>query len=102
MAMECELIFKGKESLVYRDFVRAYETTLMAMYRYKIVIDKMEEANNKHRMTEEALINMCGEKPVRYDLYDALDSLKTAYEAAAQENVERNIRKQITLKFWFM
>ena len=66
------------------------------------VIDKMEEINNKHRMTEEALINMCGEKPVRYDLYDALEALKTAYEAAAQENVERNIRKQITLKFWFM
>lgn len=72
------------------------------MYRYKIVIDKMEETNNKHRMTEEALVNICGEEQVRHELYEALDSLKTAYEAAAQENVERNIRKQITLKFWFM
>lgn len=102
MAMECELIFKGKEAGSYGNFVRAYEKTLAAMYRYKIVIDKMKETNNKHRMTEEALINMCGEKPVRYDLYDALDALKTAYEAAAQENVQRKIWKQITLKFWFM
>lgn len=102
MAMECELIFKGKEKLVYSEFVRAYETTLMAMYRYKIVVDKMEKENKKHQTTDEALINMCGEKSVRHDLYDALEALKTAYEAAAQKNVQRKIRKQITLKFWFM
>lgn len=102
MAMECELIFKGKEKLAYSEFVRAYEKTLKVMYRYKIVADKMEEENKKHRLSDEALINMCGEKTVRHDLYDALDALKTAYEAAAQENVQRKIRKQITLKFWFM
>lgn len=102
VAMECELIFKGKETLTYSVFVRAYEKTLAVMYRYKMVIDKMEEINNKHHMTEEALINICGEKPVRHDLYDALDALKTAYEAAVQKNVQRKIRKQITLKSWFM
>lgn len=102
MAMECELIFKGKEAGVYGCFVRTYENTLVAMYRYKIVIDKMEETNNKHRMTEEALVNICGEEQVRHKLYDALEALKTAYDAAEQEEVERKIRKQITLKFWFM
>lgn len=102
VVMECELIFKGKEILIYSAFVRAYEKTLEVMYRYKMVIDKMEETNNKHHMTEEALINICGEKPVRHELYDALEALKTAYDVAAQKKVERKIRKQITLKSWFM
>ncbi|MEE1378717.1 MAG: hypothetical protein UF438_08430 [Oribacterium sp.] len=102
MAMECELIFKGKETLAYSEFVRAYEKTLEVMYRYKMVIDKMEETNNKHHMTEEVLINICGEKPARHKLYDALEALKTAYEAAVQKNVQRKVRKQITLKSWFM
>ena len=102
VAMECELMFKGKEAGVYGDFVRAYEKTLAAMYRYKIVIDKMEETNNKHRMTEDALVNICREEPVRHELYETLEALKVAYDAAEQENVQRKIRKQITLKFWFM
>lgn len=102
MAMECELIFKGKETLAYSEFVRAYEKTLEVMYRYKMVIDKMEETSNKYHMTEEALINICREKPARHKLYDALEALKTAYEAAVQKNVQRKIRKQITLKSWFM
>lgn len=102
MAMECELIFKGKEKLAYSEFVRAYEKTLEVMYRYKIVADKMEEENKKHRLTDEALINICGEEPVRHELYYALEALKTAYEAAAQKNAQRKIRKQITLKFWIM
>lgn len=102
VAMECELIFKGKETLTYSAFVRAYEKTLAVMYRYKIVVDKMEEENKKHRTTDEALINMCGEESARHDLYDALEALKAAYDAVEQEEVERKIRKQITLKFWFM
>ena len=102
MAMECELIFKGKETLAYSEFVRAYEKTLAVMHKYKIVIDKMEETNNKHHMTEEALINICGEKPARHKLYDTLEELKIAYDVAVQKKVERKIRKQITLKSWFM
>lgn len=102
MAMECELIFKGKETLAYSEFVRSYEKTLAVMYKYKIVIDKMEDTNNKHHMTEGALINIRGEKPVRHKLYDTLEELKTAYEAAVQKNVQRKIRKQITLKSGFM
>lgn len=102
VAMECELIFKGKETLAYSVFVRAYEKTLAVMYRYKMVIDKMEETNNKHHMTEEALINICGEEPVRHELYDALEALKIAYDVATQGEVERKIRKQINLKSWSM
>lgn len=71
---------------------------MASMYRYKIVSDKMDEINSKHPMTEEALINMCGEEPVRQELYNELEALQTAYAAAKQ--VQEKIKKQITLKCW--
>lgn len=98
LAMEFEFIFKGPEVLSYSNFIRAYENTLMEMYRYKMVIDRMEEKNKEHPMEEETLILMYGEEPRRQNLYGALDELKTAYDAVTQSKVERKIKKQIDLK----
>lgn len=98
LAMELELIFEGQEALLYSNFIRAYEKTLAAMYRYKIVIDNMEKENQKSPKNEEALSNICGEKTIRQKLYDALDNLKTAYDAITQSKAEGKIKQQITLK----
>lgn len=98
LAMELEFIFEGQEALLYSNFIRAYEKTLAAMYRYKIVIDNMEKENQKSPKNEEALSNICGEKPIRQKLYGALDNLKTAYDAITQSKVEGKIKQQITLK----
>lgn len=98
LAMEFEFIFKGPEVSSYSNFIRAYENTLAAMYRYKIVIDRMEEKNKKRPMAEETLILMYKEEPMRQNLYDALDELKTAYDAVMQSKVEGKIKKQIDLK----
>lgn len=98
LAMELELIFEGQEALLYSNFIRAYEKTLAAMYRYKIVIDNMEKENQKSPKNEEALSNICGEKPIRQKLYGALDNLKTAYDAITQSKAEGKIKQQITLK----
>ena len=100
MAVECELIFKKQEALEYSNFLRAYEKALASMYRYKIVIDKMNEINSKKPMTEEALINMCGEESVRLELYNAFEALKTAYDVAIRANVQEKVKRQITLKCW--
>ena len=59
LAMELELIFEGQEALLYSNFIRAYEKTLAAMYRYKIVIDNMEKENQKSPKNEEALSSVC-------------------------------------------
>lgn len=98
LAMEFEFIFKGPEVSSYSNFIRAYENTLMEMYRYKMVIDRMEEKNKEHPMEEETLILMYGEEPRRQNLYGALDELKTAYDAVTQSKVEGKIKKQIDLK----
>lgn len=98
LAMELELIFEGQEALLYSNFIRAYEKTLAAMYRYKIVIDNMEKENQKSPKNEEALSNICGEKTIRQKLYGALDNLKTAYDAITQSKAEGKIKQQITLK----
>lgn len=98
LAMEFEFIFKGPEVSSYSNFIRAYENTLAAMYRYKIVIDNMEKENQKSPKNEEALSNICGEKPIRQKLYGALDNLKTAYDAITQSKAEGKIKQQITLK----
>lgn len=98
LAMEFEFIFKGSEVLSYSNFIRAYENTLMEMYRYKMVIDRMEEKNKEHPMEEETLILMYGEEPRRQNLYGALEELKTAYDAVTQSKVEGKIKKQIDLK----
>ena len=98
LAMEFEFIFKGPEVSSYSNFIRAYEKTLMEMYRYKMVIDRMEEKNKEHPMEEETLILMYGEEPRRQNLYGALDELKTAYDAVTQSKVEGKIKKQIDLK----
>lgn len=98
LAMELELIFEGQEALLYSNFIRAYEKTLAAMYRYKIVIDNMEKENQKSPKSEEALSNICGEKTIRQKLYGALDNLKTAYDAITQSKAAGKIKQQITLK----
>ena len=98
LAMEFEFIFKGPEVSSYSNFIRAYENTLMEMYRYKMVIDNMEKENQKSPKNEEALSNICGEKTIRQNLYGALDELKTAYDAVTQSKVEGKIKKQIDLK----
>ena len=98
LAVEFEFIFKGPEVSSYSNFIRAYENTLMEMYKYKMVIDRMDEKNKEHPIEEETLILMYGEEPRRQNLYGALDELKTAYDAVTQSKVEGKIKKQIDLK----
>lgn len=62
MAIELELIFKGDVVLPYCDFLRDYEKTLTAMYKYQIIIKKINEENSKHPRSLEELSQLFSEK----------------------------------------
>lgn len=97
MAIEFELIFKGDVALLYSDFLRDYEKTLTAMYKYQIIIKKINEENSKHPRPLEELSQQFSEKKCRDNLYEALDKLRESYDAVACEKVEKKLRKQIAL-----
>ena len=92
-----EVIFKGKEALVYGDFLRAYENALGKMYQYQIIIDKMQKESEKHAMTVEAAAKMFSEEQYRDKLYDALESLRKTYDIVTQDRMERQLKKQLEL-----
>lgn len=97
MAIEFELIFKGDVALLYCDFLRDYEKTLTAMYKYQIIIKKINEENSKYPRSLEELSQQFSEKNCRDSLYEALDKLRESYDAVACEKVEKKLRKQIAL-----
>ena len=98
MAMEIELIFKGEVALAYSNFLRAYESALAVMYQYQIVINEIKKENEKRPMTLEEIEKIFSEKEYRSRRYDALDKLKEAYDVVAQNKVEKQMKKQLTLK----
>lgn len=97
MAMEFELIFKGNIALLYSNFLRDYEKTLVVMYQYQIIIKRIKEENSKHSRPLEELSQLFSEKEYRDSLYDALDKLRESYDAVTQEKVEKKLRKQLAL-----
>ena len=90
-------IRKGDVVLPYCDFLRDYEKTLTAMYKYQIIIKKINEENSKHPRSLEELSQLFSEKKYRDSLYVALDKLRESYDVVAQENIEKKLRKQIAL-----
>ena len=96
-AMEVELIFRGEAALTYSEFLRAYESALATMYQYQIIIDKMMKENEKHLMTLEKAGKMFSEENYRNNLYNALEKLKKTYDVAIQDNIKKQMEKQLRL-----
>ena len=97
MAMEFELIFKGDAASQYANFLRVYADTLAMMYRYQIVINKMNKEKEKRPMTIEESESLFHEKKYREERYDAIDKLKVAYDAVAEDKIQKQMRKQLAL-----
>lgn len=96
-AMEIELIFNGEVALAYSDFLRTYEVALAVMYQYQIIIEEMRKKNEKCPMATEESEKMFSEKEYRDNLYDTLEKLRKAYDAVAQDQVEKQMKKQLKL-----
>lgn len=96
-AMEVEMIFRGEAALTYSEFLRAYESALATMYQYQIILDQMKKENEKHSMSLEKAGEMLSEENYRNNLYNALEKLKKAYDVATQDNIKKQMEKQLRL-----
>ena len=83
--------------MAYSDFLRTYEVALAVMYQYQIIIEGMRKENEKYPMTTEESEKMFSEKKYRDNLYDTLEKLRKAYDAVAQDQVEKQMKKQLKL-----
>ena len=96
-AMEVELIFEGEAAFTYSDFLRAYESVLVAMYQYQIIIDKIKKENEKQCKEVEVYVKMFHEEKYRESLYDAREKLKKAYDTVTKDNIKKQMEKQLKL-----
>ena len=97
VATKIKFLFYGKSSILLGDFILRYQELLFSMYQYQIILDKMNQVNEGHRLTIEEAQQKVGEKKYRIKLQDAFDNLKQADIMLKKENVEEKIKKQIKL-----
>lgn len=94
-ATEIEFIFMGKEASICSEFILNYERVLYRMYQYQIVLNHMEEENDKNSMASEKLINMFNETEYRKNVHESLHKLQDTY--SKMKVVNEKLRKQIAL-----
>lgn len=99
MASEIRLIFNGKESIIYSNFVLCYVDVLFKMYQYQIIINKILDRNKENPDTIELWQKRYpSEKTQRQELYSAIENMKKSYLLINEKNVQEKIEKQIGLK----
>lgn len=97
VATKIKFLFSGDVSNLFGDFVLCYQELLFEMYKYQIIIEKINKENENHKLTLEEIAQKIGEKEYRDKLKEAFDNLKQADSGLKKENVEEQIKKQIRL-----
>lgn len=98
LAKEIQLIFTGKEIIMYADFVIAYQEVLFKIYQYQIVINKIKEENQRQPTELAVLQKRIGEEKYRTDLATVMENLRQKYIVIVENKPDEKIRKQICLK----
>ena len=99
LSNEVRFLFPNKSGLLLSNFIMKYQNVLMELYKYQIVLDKMQndEISRKNKPTYNELQNEYGELKHRHRLYDAIDDLKKSYHEVVSEKVINKIEKSIKL-----
>lgn len=97
VAAKIMFLFSGNESDLLGNFVLRYQILLSEMYKYKILLDQMNELTQNFKLSLEESQERIGEKEQRAELYDAFIKLRDSYEKLEKEKVEEKIKKQIKL-----
>ena len=101
LSKEAAFVFKGKPNTAIAGFIDAYQTLLMTMYQYQIVLNEMKAGIEKFHWTFEDAIEGVSEKTHRMALYDAENHLAATYEKLNNSwmlgRIERQIRLDSTL-----
>ena len=100
LATEIKLIFSGKEANLCSNFVSRYERTLLKIYQYQIILNHIRRANEKRPMTPEERSRLFPDEPEeRAELYQALEQLKSAYQAILDRKADEKLVKQLALNW---
>ena len=102
MSQEATFAFKGKPKAAITEFIDAYRSLLLVIYRYQIVLSEMESSSKKFSWTLEGAVEGVGEKHYRTALYDAENRLASAYEELSDKRLLGQIRRQIRLDSTFV
>lgn len=95
LAIEAELVFKGKESQYISSFIRAYEQLLFKMYQYQIILGKLREYAEQYHSTLEDAQKRIDESSHRNSLLETYTELKTTYLQVEKNNAIKKLKKQI-------
>ena len=97
-AMECELIFSGEEAKSLETFLQAYADALNELYKYQIVLDKMEQARKDYPDRELEKIQELTKEPKRLQERNlALEKLVNEYDAIKGTRTEEKIKEQVRI-----
>lgn len=97
LSTEATFVFKGQPKTVIAEFIDAYQALLFTIYRYQIILNKMQTNSKEFRWSREEAVEKMGEERHREELYRAEDRLTAAYEKLAGKRLVGKIRRQIRL-----
>lgn len=97
VAFESQLAFRGNCAENIHDFVYAYQETLMAMYRYQILMQEMEQSASRFHWELEEAVQGVGEPSYRQRLYDSYEALDKAYDSVVSSSCRKALRRQCRL-----
>lgn len=101
LSTEASFVFNGKPKVAIAEFVDAYQALLFAIYRYQIVLNKMQQIGEKYHLMLSKAIEKSHEEQYRATLFNAEDRLAMAYEGLADKWLISEIRRQIRLDSTF-
>lgn len=97
IAAKIKFLFSKESAVLLGDFVMRYQELLFSMYKYKILIDKMQEASQNYHWTLVETQENLNESEQRGELLKAFDNLEYAYTQLKENCVEEILEKQIKL-----
>jgi hypothetical protein len=98
IAYTVKFLFADKPAEMVSDFVLKYRDMLFVMYRYRTLIKRIVDENERETDTLENLINRHGEPAQRETLYAARNEVKKSYAALKKAGAIEKIEEQIKLK----
>ena len=98
-AIEVELIFKSSVSKYMAEFIIVYKKLLQAMHRQLIALNGLKDNNfdQKSCMSLDIFQEKVHDWAEKNKLYETADTLKKLYQLINDREVEKKIRKEISL-----
>lgn len=98
-AIEVELIFKSSVSKYMAEFIIVYKKLLQAMHRQQIALNGLKDNNfdQKSCMSLDIFQKKAHDWAEKNKLYETADTLKKLYQLINDREVEKKIRKEISL-----